>query len=344
MKNIAISIIVPVYKVPEKYLRRCISSIQNQILNNIEIILVDDGSPDECGKICDEYAKQDKRIIVIHQENKGLAGARNTGYEKATGDWITFVDGDDWIEKNMCSILYEKTKKDIDIICCGVIKDYTSKQYYYKYDQYEDGQIYEGEKIKYLQKKLLDYNGNNACAYAKLIRRNFLNEYKIEHNEKLRQGAEGLEFNLRMFEKAKKILFIKQYLYHYIYNDKSISASHDEKNHEYVINCFKKIKEMISQSENKDELMKMFYNRLLYVIVTTAISGYFNPSNEESYKVKKKKYKKYLKNDIIDETMKNASWKGIGIQRKIILICIKINCFRCIDILAKIRKRQKENK
>lgn len=342
MNEIEISIIVPIYKVPEKFLRKCIESIINQTFTNIEIILIDDGSPDNCGKICDEYAQRDSRVMVIHQKNKGLSGARNIGYRNAKGKWITFVDGDDWIENDMCEILYKYVKPNIDIICCGVIKDYGKKKYYYKYDdKYSDEKVYQNEEVKYLQIMLLDYNGNNAWAYAKLINREFLKMYSIEYDEKLRQGAEALEFNLRMFDKAKNVQFIKKYLYHYMYNDKSISASHDIANHDYVIRCFEKIKEFIIKSSNSKNLLKMFYNRLLYVIVTTAISGYFNPDNDENYKIKKMGYEQYLKNNLIKEALKKGDWNGIGMQRKIILLFVKTKFFIGIDILARIRKRQK---
>ena len=95
-----ISIIVPIYKV-ESYLDECVTSIVNQTYRNIQIILVDDGSPDRCGKICDDWMLKDKRITVIHKENGGLSDARNAGLEKATGDYIAFVDSDDWIEPQM---------------------------------------------------------------------------------------------------------------------------------------------------------------------------------------------------------------------------------------------------
>ncbi|OUQ56652.1 hypothetical protein B5E58_10530, partial [Tyzzerella sp. An114] len=97
MENKKISVIVPIYNV-EKYLNRCVDSIINQTYKNLEIILVDDGSPDNCGKICDEYAKKDNRIKVVHKENGGVSSARNVGLNIATGDYIGFVDGDDWID------------------------------------------------------------------------------------------------------------------------------------------------------------------------------------------------------------------------------------------------------
>lgn len=114
-----ISVIVPVYKV-EPYLRKCLDSIIGQTYRNLEIILVDDGSPDNCGAICDEYAAQDKRIRVIHQENGGVSAARNTGLAAATGEWIGWVDSDDWIEPDMYRCMLEKAQScGADIAVCG---------------------------------------------------------------------------------------------------------------------------------------------------------------------------------------------------------------------------------
>ena len=113
-----ISIIVPVYKV-EPYLRRCIKSLLAQTHENVEIILVDDGSPDNCGQICDGFAEEDSRIIVIHKENGGLCSARNAALQVATGDYIGFVDSDDWIAEDMYEYLLSGLRlHDADIACC----------------------------------------------------------------------------------------------------------------------------------------------------------------------------------------------------------------------------------
>lgn len=119
-----ISVIVPVYKV-EKYLSQCVESIQNQTYRDLEIILVDDGSPDRCPQICDEYAKNDARVKVIHQENKGLSGARNAGLNMATGEYIAFVDSDDFILPQMFETLQKKmmTEKAALGICSYVKVD-----------------------------------------------------------------------------------------------------------------------------------------------------------------------------------------------------------------------------
>ncbi len=115
-----ISIIVPVYKV-EKYLNKCVESIVNQTYKNLEIILVDDGSPDTCPQMCDEWAKKDNRIKVIHKPNGGLSDARNAGMAVATGEYIAFIDSDDWVEEDFVQSLFESIKENhSDISACGV--------------------------------------------------------------------------------------------------------------------------------------------------------------------------------------------------------------------------------
>lgn len=117
--NDLISVIVPIYNV-EKYLKKCIDSIINQTYRNLEIILVDDGSPDNCGKICDDYAQKDNRIKVIHKENGGQGSARNKALDICTGNYIAFVDSDDYIENNMFKTMLKILEEnDADIIQCG---------------------------------------------------------------------------------------------------------------------------------------------------------------------------------------------------------------------------------
>lgn len=114
-----ISVIVPIYNV-ETYLRRCVDSILQQTYTNLEIILLDDGSPYNAGAICDEYKTIDNRVKIIHQENKGLSKARTTGIEHATGKFIGFVDADDWCDKQMYQELYRNmVAAKADISCCG---------------------------------------------------------------------------------------------------------------------------------------------------------------------------------------------------------------------------------
>ena len=121
MSQALISVIIPVYKV-EKYLDRCLESIVNQTYKNLEIILIDDGSPDNCPAICDEYAQKDSRIKVIHKANGGVSSARNKGIDVATGDYIGFVDSDDWIEPDMYETLIKNAEQyNSDISRCSYV-------------------------------------------------------------------------------------------------------------------------------------------------------------------------------------------------------------------------------
>lgn len=119
MENSLVSIIIPVYKV-EKYLHRCVHSVVNQTYQNLEIILVDDGSPDNCPRLCDEWASRDPRIRVIHKANEGLSSARNSGLDICNGEYIGFVDSDDWVSADMVEVLLQNCEKhQVKLAVCG---------------------------------------------------------------------------------------------------------------------------------------------------------------------------------------------------------------------------------
>lgn len=128
-ENTLISIIIPVYNV-EEFIDKCIKSVINQTYKDLEIILVDDGSPDNCGNICDKYAKEDQRIKVIHKENGGLSDARNIGIHNATGKYITFIDSDDYVELDYIEYLYGLIQKyNVDISFCGYTVCYENRKH-----------------------------------------------------------------------------------------------------------------------------------------------------------------------------------------------------------------------
>ncbi len=339
--NTKVSIIVPVYNVPEKALRDCLESTIGQTLQEIEVIVVDDGSTDRSGAICDEYAAKDKRLRVIHKQNGGLSAARNTGVLSSTGAWIMFVDGDDWIEPDTCEKVYSLgTRNDADIVIFGTVQEF---EYFRKPFTYHhtDGQIFCGNECKQLQCEILDFNGNISTAWAKLIRKRVLDEYHLEHNAELRQGSEGIEFNIRLFERIRSAVFTDHVYYHYVFNPDSISAKHDEKNHYYVIRCFEEIKNQIAQSKNREALQARFYNRFAYVIVATAISGYFSPANPQRYVERKSAFKEYLENSLVKETLEKCDMARIDNQRRLVLLLIKRRLWAVIQMLGMIRYKQK---
>lgn len=127
MDNLLITVIVPIYKV-EPYIKKCLDSIINQTYQKLEIILVDDGSPDNCGMICDEYAKRDNRIIVIHKENGGLSSARNAALDIAKGEYVMFVDSDDWVKPEFCAVaLRMALQENVQIVSFGYMNIFINK-------------------------------------------------------------------------------------------------------------------------------------------------------------------------------------------------------------------------
>lgn len=344
MSKIKVSIVVPVYNIPEKILRQCIESTIHQTLKEIEIILVDDGSTDCSGQICDEYAQKDIRIHVIHKNNGGLSKARNTGYEKAIGDWITFLDSDDWIDPHTCEDIYRQAEKNkADVVIFGTIQEFEHYKKPFKYN-FKDGMVFEGEQCKGLQCEILNFNGNIATAWAKLFNKKFLDKNNLEHNAELRQGSEGIEFNIRVFEKVQKAYFTDKIYYHYIFNPNSISAKHDEKNHYFVIKCFEEIKKQIEISDNKEAMSRMFYDRFAYVIVATAISGYFSPTNPDKYSVQKEHFRRYVHQELVSETLEKYNETKMDYQRKLVIQFIKMKFYLAIKFLACLRYWQKRRK
>lgn len=207
MEKDLISVIVPVYKV-EKYLEKCIESIIKQTYTNLQIILVDDGSPDNCGKICDEYAKKDSRIEVIHKINGGLSDARNVGINRANGRYIGFVDSDDYIKEDMYEKLINLIKEyDADISICNLYDVIDGKEYV----RNKDNGIHEYSRIDILKEILLDKN-IQSYAWNKLYKKELFDEIKYP----IRKKYEDIGTTFYLFEKCNKIVVISEPEYYYL--------------------------------------------------------------------------------------------------------------------------------
>ena len=213
MKNDLISIIIPVYKV-EKYLEKCIESVLNQTYTNLQIILVDDGSPDNCGKICDEYAKKDSRIEVIHKANGGLSDARNVGISKAKGRYIGFVDSDDYIKENMYEILLNLIKKyDADVSICNLYDVIDGNEYI----RNKENGIQEYSRLDILKEVLLDKN-IQSYAWNKLYKKELFDEVKYPIGKKY----EDIGTTFYIFEKCNKIVVTSEPEYYYLKRSDSL--------------------------------------------------------------------------------------------------------------------------
>lgn len=212
-----VSVIIPVYNV-ERYLRRCVDSVLNQTYKNLEIILVDDGSPDGSPAICDEYAQIDSRVKVIHKENGGLSSARNAGMAVATGEYIGFVDSDDWIDPVMYQVCYdliEQNKADMSKVerCISTGEDdkTTSKET-------PNIDIYTGKEILQYYMTSSTTTGSYAV-WRSLYRADILKGLTF------REGKinEDIDFNYKAYSRCQKIAVTSQKLYYYFQNIDSIS-------------------------------------------------------------------------------------------------------------------------
>ena len=332
-----ISIIVPCYNV-ELYLKDCVESIIEQTYPNWELILVNDGSKDQTPQLCDQYAAKDHRITVIHQVNGGLVSARNAGYEVATGYWIMYVDGDDWISKETCEKLMVHAKiHEPEVIFWNRIQDLGGKSTIGKnvWKCKEKERLYLDDECKQLAKNTLVYTSGISTAFSKLISREFAQNNSLIHNPKLKQGAEGIEFSLRVFGSAKKVLFINEYFYHYRYNENSISKKVDEKNTQYIIDCFNEIDNYLTKTIKDDKFHILFNERILYVLIAIALSTYFHKNNNDPLSTKITKYKNVInKNTIFRRALENGNFKSFDIFRMITLYIIKLRFFVLLPLIS----------
>lgn len=280
-----ISIIVPVYNV-EQYLRRCIESICSQTYRNIEIFLIDDGSTDSSGKICDEYAIKDGRIKVIHQENSGVSASRNKALDIAEGSFIMFIDSDDWIHYQMIEILYNNIlKSGSDISVCNI--ECTES---FKKDKFIDG-----ENMPYLMYSNVEAINNLLTSrygifwgsvWCKLYKKELFENIRFPYGQ---QYGEDTWIAYHVYDACNKISFIDFKLYYYFTNGSGAM------NKQYSIerlSAYYTIKYMFFYIKDKEykELYTVAYNLMLGVLIN-------NYCQIMTYIEDNKEFKKTLKSD-----------------------------------------------
>lgn len=233
-----LSVIVPVYKV-EPYLDRCVDSIVNQTYTNLEIILVDDGSPDRCPQMCDEWAQRDSRLRVIHKENGGSSDARNVGIAAATGKYLAFVDSDDYIAANMYKTMIAALERtNSDIACCGrYIVTAETKKAMHCMDR--ETVFTNTEAIK--EMLLGGYIDESPC--DKLYRRELFSGIVYPKGE----TNEDVVVTPRLFDRSSKIVYVGTPLYYYCQNPGSITKSSYSRKKRVVLKHLDEIKNFLEQ-------------------------------------------------------------------------------------------------
>lgn len=280
-----ISIIVPVYRV-EKYLSRCIDSIIAQTYKTLEIILVDDGSPDGCPEICDSYAERDNRVYVIHKKNGGLSDARNAGIEAAHGKYLGFVDSDDYIHPKMYQRLWEKLKKeDADAAMCDIEKVYDMSPVFHEIAE-DETEIFNGiQAVKNILDKQLHVISVISC--GKL--------YKAELFEKVRFPFGKLhedEFTTyRLYYKCSKVVLLHGKYYYYFQRQDSIMGKSREVFSYDALEAYEQMADFFKQEENR-EIFYLIKYKYLYMLKEYA-SGLKKSGSPEDLKTAKGLDKKF---------------------------------------------------
>lgn len=345
-----LSVIIPIYNV-EKYLRQCLDSVINQTFRDLEIILVDDGSPDKCGEICDEYAKKDKRIKVIHKANGGLPSARNDALDVALGEWIAYVDSDDWLELD----IYEKAilaaeKSEVDILFFNSFRNTESKEIkvsLFEKEFFSDDRKYikslqAGTICKYLTPtRSLGY----GYPWDRIIKRKFIMENNL-YFTKVRAYEDNI-YAINCLQYAKKIGFIEARGYHYRFNETSIGNKYNPERiavDKAVFRELFRLAKVYCVDEN-------YYRALnAFIVTSVAINAnrcFFNNQNKNNF-VKKIKYAAsilkeepyYTAFTKVDRSLLTKAGQLITIVRHHNVFLLYL-CYLCMSLKGKIQYKLK---
>lgn len=265
MQSPKLSIIVPIYNV-EKYLDRCMQSLLGQTLKEIEIILVDDGSPDRCPQMCDEYARMDDRVKVIHKENAGLGYARNSGLDIAQGEYIAFVDSDDYIERSMYEDLYrEAVKSDADVVFAG-FKTETQPGIWKDSNEVSQRTEWNGEGVKEFMLDMI------ACAphvkqerkyqmsvWHSIYRTSIIREKNLRFLSERDVASEDLPFQVDFLQCTKKVVYLPKSYYYYCLNGTSLTASFKPEKFVGYKSLYKLLIEKVGSGKLQQERVDRFF-------------------------------------------------------------------------------------
>ena len=329
------SFVVPIYKVPYKYLHQCIESLINQSYKNIEILLVDDGSPDECGIICDGYSKKDSRIKVIHKKNGGLSDARNAGLDCVTGEWVSFVDGDDWVDEDFVNSFFElisKEKINADIYIYSGYRDYEKKQIICT-PYYDNNRHFSSKNdIEDLQKEccFVPYRNNGdqlfiGSAWAKIYKTIYLKKNNIRFT--IVPYGEDSIFFMYVTEKASSINYISQSVYHYRDTDGSMVNKYRNKADEEQVIYLNKLFEFAKNHNKSDEFIKALYLRVFISMQRCISQKFYNKFNNDSRKKRHKACQVFFSSKPFCDVYKNIDFWKLSLKWKYKYICCRLKLY-----------------
>ena len=339
VSNPLISVVVPVYNA-EKYLDKCIESIINQKYSNLEIILVDDGSKDNSLGLCKKYAKNDKRIKVIPKENGGVSTARNVGIEAASGDFIAFIDSDDYIDENMYFNMIQKASEyECDIVMCDCYKVNCDKKEVFTHDIrsgfYNKEQLYSEYFGKLLMLDSINYPPT-VSNWLMLISADIIKDNKLKYKEGIK-FSEDLLFGSQVMYYANSFYYLKgECYYNYTNNPTSVTNTYYEKKWDNFMKLYKEKKAFFEMRKDFD-FSKQIYYCLLFFVYNSIINIY---ESNKSISDKKKDILKILNNKEVRHMFDNININSLNLSKKqkLITYCYKYKIFISALILYMSRK------
>ena len=312
-----ISVIVPVYNI-EKYIAKCIESILNQTYEDFELLLIDDGSNDNSGEICDEYAKKDKRIRVFHKENGGVSSARNLGLKNIKGEYIVCIDGDDWIEKELfLDFVKEKEKKDVDVFMYEYYIDSKKMTVKHGVDKERYGEIDTEEAL------INNITPNNRFLWSKIFASRLIDGELFDENIIL---GEDTLFISSIIARASAIVYTDKAYYHYFLSENSAVRSNFKEKKLSGLDAYAKQIELCKETGfiKAADYAVGAYTELAIALAREAIDDK-NFNEKETLKVIKKKIKNkvkdVLKTDLLSLKIKSKALVAAVSIRAVCLLC-----------------------
>ena len=338
-----ISVIAPVYRIPKEYLLKCFSSVLSQTYTNWELIIVDDGSCDGSGEYCDDFSQKDNRIKVIHQKNAGVSVARNKGIQNSNGEYIAFIDSDDWIDDNYLQLFVDRLDEvNYDICICSSKVERKTKSEINNFLS-EDSIKCNEEQLYQLKSQLIcrglaAYHPpyvNVGVPWGKLYKKSFIIDNGICFKPGVKRMQDNL-FNLFAFKKAKCISYIDKPTYHY--RDFSESAVH--KYNTNIISDFEPFLDELEKfviNENNEKWIHGANKRKITSISSYMSYYFFHKKNNKKLMKKLKELKKFLNSEDIIKAVQNTEKSIMNMQEKIFYTFVKYKFAVGLYVLHKLK-------
>lgn len=341
------SIIIPVYNVDQALFDHCMSSILHEKETSYEIIIVDDGSDVSCANVCNQYAEAHSNVSVIHEENKGVSVARNCGIANALGEWVLFIDADDWIESNaLKSIEKIAGQTDAEIIFFGYYKNFPNKELKITSATYKSGAeiVTEHEKTE-LQKKTIgasEYGetGARATIFRSVWSVAFKREMLLRASVLFPEGVpigEDLIFRLYSSRYARKIQYSDYCYYHYRNNQGSASCMYRKTAEEDSLKELSEIKKFIT-SGNQNELKEAYQFRIVEIMTVLPSRCYFHKDNPHNYLKRRKQASLFMHSDTV-RSVTLQTIRKLPLKRKIQNFLLKNSMFEIYMLIIKENKK-----